>query len=455
MKINRKTLILAALLVVLAGMRVWTARAAGDDASPVATTDQQILSEIREHSEVMDNLEYLSDRIGPRLTGTTQLKQANDWTVEMFKKYGLTNVHLEAYSIPHSWVRGTATARIIAPTQHPLTIAAAAWAPDTKGTIRGPVVYFDAKKPEDFAKFKGKLKGAIVITQEPQPLSPPRVINRNAEIYHPMEEPPAPVGQPAAPNRNETMRANALAARKFMVDEGVAVVLRDSGKPHGLLNMTSASAKPFEMGPLTTAFVTGEGYRMIFRMLKKGQVEVEIGIKNELSKKPVEVYNTVAELKGTEKPDEVILIGGHLDSWDLATGTTDDGTGSMVVLEAARALAKLNVKPKRTIRFVLFSGEEEGLVGSREYVKAHKNELDKISAVLIHDSGTGRVLALGLHDNYQAREINQRGVDLRGRHGRQSELRELVHLPARTVAAGHDLLRNLDRRDVNAHCWSP
>jgi len=405
MRMNRKKLILAALLVVLVGMRVWTARAAADDASPVAVTDQQILSEIHEHSEVMDNLEYLSDRIGPRLTGTAQLKQANNWTVEMFQKYGLTNAHLEAYSIPHSWVRGTATAKIIVPTEHPLTIAAAAWAPDTKGTVRGPVVYFDAKKPEDFAKFKGELKGTIVITSEPQPLSPPKVIGRNVEIYHPMEEPPVPVGQPAAPGRNETVRANALAARKFLVDEGVAVVLRDSGKPHGLLNMTSASAKPFEMGPLETAFVTGEGYRMIFRMLKKGPVEVEIEIKNTLSKKPVEVYNTVAELKGTEKPDEVVLIGGHLDSWDLATGTTDDGTGSMVVLEAARTLAKLNVKPKRTIRFVLFSGEEEGLVGSREYVKAHKAELDKISAVLIHDSGTGRVLALGLHDNYQAREI--------------------------------------------------
>ena len=405
MRMNRKTLVLAALLVLLAGMRVWTARAAGDDASPVAATDQQILSEIREHSEVMDNLEYLSDRIGPRLTGTTQLKQANDWTVEMFKKYGLTNVHLEAYSIAHAWVRGTAMARIIAPTEHPLTIAAAAWAPDTKKTERGPVVYFDAKKPEDFEKFKGKLKGAIVITQEPQPLSPPKSIDRNSEIYHPMEEPPAPVGQPAGPRRLEYLRANAQAARKFMVDEGVAAVLRDSGKPHGLLNMTSASAKPFEMGPLPTAFVTGEGYQMIFRMLKHGPVQLEITIKNTFSKKPVEVYNTVAELKGTERPDEVVLIGGHLDSWDLATGTTDDGTGTMVVLEAARALAKLNVKPKRTIRFVLFSGEEEGLVGSREYVKAHKSELDKVSAALIHDSGTGRVLALGLHDNYQAREI--------------------------------------------------
>jgi len=407
---KRKTLVVVGLLLALAGMRVWTARAAGEDASSLAATDQQILSEIRDHSEVMDNLEYLSDRIGARLTGTPQLKQANDWTVEMFQKYGLTNVHLEAYSIAHAWVRGTATARIVTPTEHPLTIASAAWAPNTKGRVRGPVVYFDAKKPEDFAKFKGKLNGAIVITQEPRTLSPPKPIARNAEIYHPMGEPPVPVGQPAAPDPYEKYLANVRAQWKFLVEEGALAILRDSNKPHGLLTMTDGTTVPFELGPLPAAFVTGEGYRMIFRMLKKGPVEVELEIKNTVSKKPVEVYNTVADLKGTEKPDELVILGGHLDSWDLGTGSTDNGTGSMAVLEAARALAKLNVRPKRTIRFVLFTGEEQGLIGSKEFVKAHKSELDKISAALIHDSGTGRVLALGLHDNYQDREIEDQVI---------------------------------------------
>ena len=118
----------------------------------------------------------------------------------------------------------------------------------------------------------------------------------------------------------------------------------------------------------------------------------------------MDVYNTVAEIRGTEKPDEVVIIGGHLDSWDLGTGATDNGTGSMAVLEAARALQKLGVKPKRTIRFVLFTGEEQGLNGSRAYVKAHASELAKISAVLVHDSGTGKVLTVGLMANYAARE---------------------------------------------------
>jgi Zn-dependent M28 family amino/carboxypeptidase len=404
MKKNGKVVGVVALLLCLVIARAWTARAA-EEASPFAAADAQIIGEIRDHSELMDNLEYLSDRIGPRLTGSPQLKEANDWTAEMFKKYGLTNVHLESYTIPHAWTRGKATARIISPTEHPLTIAASAWAPNTRGKVRGPVVYVDIKKLEDFAKYKGKLRGAIVIYQEPRPLSPPIEFDQNREIYHPMEEPPPPPGQPAPPDLYEMYMRVTKTRVQFLKEEGVAAVLRDSGKPQGLLNMTDSTFEPFQMGPLPSAFVTGEGYRMLYRLVKKGPVEMELEISNSFSKKPVEVYNTVAEIRGTEKPDEMVILGAHLDSWDLATGSTDNGTGSMAVLEAARTLAKLNLKPKRTMRFVLFTGEEEGLIGSKEYVKAHKNELGKISGAFVHDSGTGRVLAIGLHDNYQDREI--------------------------------------------------
>jgi len=405
MKKNRKAIGVVGLALCLLVGRAWTARAANEGANPVAAADARILGEIHEHSELMENLEYLSDEIGARLTGSPQLKRANDWTAEMFKKYGLTNVHLESYSIPHAWVRGTAHARIVAPAEHPLTIASAAWAPNTKGKVHGPVVYFDAKKPEDYEKFKGKLKGAIVIFQEPRPLSPPKPIDQNLEIYHPLEEPPPPVGQPGLPDPYEKYLEAAKTQTAFFLREGVVAILRDANKPHALLNMTDGTQEPFQVGPLPTAFITGEGYRMIYRMLKKGPVELEIEISNSLSKKPVEVYNTVGEIRGTEKPDEVVILGAHLDSWDLGTGSTDNGTGSMAVLEAARTLAKLDLKPRRTIRFILFTGEEQGLIGSKEYVRAHKSELGKISGALIHDSGTGRVLAIGLHDNYQDREI--------------------------------------------------
>jgi Zn-dependent M28 family amino/carboxypeptidase len=391
-------------LLGIAARRGFAASPDGDT-NALAAADAQILAEVRDHSEAMQNLEYISDSIGPRLTGSPQLKQANDWTAEVMKKYGLVNVHLEPWTIEHSWARGTATARIVAPTEHPLTIASAGWAPGTKGTVRGPVVFFDAKTKDDFAKYKGKLKGVMVITSEPQPLSPPRAEDANAEYVRPLQAPPPPPGQPPAPSPFAALIELGRARNEFFKAEGVAVVLRDSNKPHALLNMTGVGGEKFDIGPIPNAFITGEGYRMIWRLLKRGPVTLEIAMTNSFSDQPTEVFNTVGEIRGTEKPDEVVILGAHLDSWDLGTGSTDNGTGSAAVLEAARALAKSGVKPKRTIRFVLFTGEEEGLVGSKKYVEAHKNDLDKISAVLVHDTGTGRVLTLGLHDNYQAREI--------------------------------------------------
>jgi carboxypeptidase Q len=393
-----------AILLGIAG-RASLLRADGDEKSAFAQADAQILSEIKDHSELIENLEHLSDAIGPRLTGSPQLKQANDWTAEMFKKYGLTNVHLEPYTIAHSWTRGTAHARIVSPTEHPLTVASAGWAPSTPGTVRGRVVFVEAEKKEDFEKYRGKLKGAIVIAQQPASLSPPKSENPYDELVRPMQAPPPAKGQPAPPAPFARFIELARARNEFYKSEGVAAVLRDSGKPHGLLNMTGIGGERFDIGAIPTAFITGEGYRMLYRMLKHGPVEVEIEMTNKFSDGPVKVYNTVADLRGSEKPDEIVMLGAHLDSWDLGTGSTDNGTGSVVVLEAARTLAKLDLKPKRTIRFALFSGEEEGLVGSVEYTKLHANELDKLSGILVHDTGTGRVLALGLHDNYQDRQI--------------------------------------------------
>jgi carboxypeptidase Q len=404
MRFHRVVLLCVALLAGFVARKGFAAPA-DDGTGGFAAADAQILSEIRDHSEAMPNLEYLSDNIGPRLTGSPQLKQANDWTAAQMKKYGLVNVHLEPWTIAHSWTRGTAKARIVAPTEHVLTIASAGWAPGTPGAVRGPVVYVDAKTKEDLAKFRGKLKGAVVIYQEPASLSPPKPEDVNEESVRPMQAPPPVKGQPAPPSPFAALIEMARARNEFFKQEGVAAVLRDSNKPHGLLNMTGVGGEKFDIGAIPSAFITGEGYRLLWRMLKHGPVTVELEITNTIGEKPMEVYNTVGEIRGSEKPDEVVIVGAHLDSWDLGTGSTDNGTGSMAVLEAARALAKLGLKPKRTIRFVLFTGEEEGLVGSKRYVEAHKTDLEKISGVLVHDTGTGRVLTLGLHDNYQDREI--------------------------------------------------
>jgi carboxypeptidase Q len=198
--------------------------------------------------------------------------------------------------------------------------------------------------------------------------------------------------------------------RKFLLAENVAGILVDSNKEHGLVNMTGASSN-FTPSGLPEAFLTTESYGLIWRLLKRGPVELEIELKNSFSKGEVEVYNTVAEITGAEKPDEVVLIGGHIDSWDLGTGATDNGTGIMAVLEAARALKAVGVKPRRTIRFVLFSGEEQGLHGSRAYAKTHEKELPKISGVLVHDMGTGRVKSIGLQARYDLREMMEGVVE--------------------------------------------
>jgi carboxypeptidase Q len=145
---------LSAVALIFAGAHYNSVPAAADATGDIAAADAQILAQIREHSELMPNLEYLSDNIGPRLTGSAQLKQANDWTADLFRKYGLSNVHLEPWTIAHSWTRGTASARIIAPAEHPLTIASAGWSPSTLGIVRGPVVYVDAKKKEELEKFR-------------------------------------------------------------------------------------------------------------------------------------------------------------------------------------------------------------------------------------------------------------------------------------------------------------
>lgn len=388
MRKARKILPLLLLLAALAAVAQFTPQApTGDE------TERKILAEIKERSQLMDNLEYLTDVIGPRLTGTAKMKRANEWTLQRFKDYGLENAHLEAWTIGNAWERRTARGRILEPTEHPLTLAAMGWTPGTNGVIRGSVVYVKAQKMEDLEAYKGKLKGAIVITSEPRDRRPDTPAAG-----------PAPAGPPFDPRRMEEFRRFGRQRDEFFKNEGVAAVLRDSAKEHGLLNMGGAGGRDYQIAALPNATIASENYGLLFRLLKRGRVEVEMEIQNTIRPGPVEVYNTVAEIRGSEKPDEVVLLGAHLDSWDLGTGTTDNATGSSVVLEAARALKALDLKPKRTIRFILFSGEEQGLVGSREYVKAHKAELDKFSAILVHDTGTGRVNSIGLSGNYQVRE---------------------------------------------------
>ena len=376
-----------------------------------AVLEKMVVTE-RDSSEVVANLEYLSDMIGPRLTGSARLKRANDWTAEKMRAYGLQNVHLEKYTIAEGWERGTVEARVTSPTNLPIFAEQMAWTGGTHGKVTGKVVVFEPQTEADFAAFEGKLKNAIIVPSAPTgPGASPTgmlawpggatlpPIPAFAGAKAPMDTTkPAP---PAPSRTFEQMIAFRKKVTEFLVKEGAAAVLRDSGKPHQLQNMTGS---PAYSSPIPTLFVTHEHIALLQRLMKRGQpVTVELNVKSKTIHGPVTVYNTVGEIKGSTKPDEIVLLGGHLDSWDLGTGTTDNGTGSMAVLEAARLIKSSGVTPERTIRFVLFSGEEEGLFGSKAYVDSHKSEMPNFDVVYVHDTGTGRVKGLWLQDRTEAK----------------------------------------------------
>ena len=285
-------------------------------------------------------------------------------------------------------------------------MATGGWSPSTNGAVRGPVVGVAVEKMEDLQQYKGKLKGAIIVLGRPVEMQLP-----GNPMLTPWGEETIPVAFPKSdkPFDFDAYIKLRTAEMNFFAEEKASAVLMGSEKWYGLLNM-SASGRDYQPGAIPTAYIAREHFTLLWRLLDTGAVQAEVDIQGSFSGKPAEVYNTVAEIPGSEKPDEVVIIGAHLDSWDLGTGTTDNGTGSTAVLEAARALKKLGVKPKRTIRFVLFTGEEQGLNGSKAYVKKHTDELGNISAVLVHDSGTGKVLTIGLMGNYGAQETMDRVV---------------------------------------------
>lgn len=373
----------------------WAQSSTKDDPRAV---DMRILQEIQERNQLMQNIEHLSDAIGPRLTGSEQLKTAEAWAASVARQYGLENVHLEGWKIAHSWQRDAAQAQIVKPVSRTLTIASAGWSPSTNGPVRGNVVYVAATKRDELQAYRGKLRGAIAIYDKPSELMSPEPANGS----HSGPD----VQVPKPPERGTLSEGEKFdkERRSFLKGEGVAAVLYDSSKHNALLSISNVADDYDFRDALPTAMLTHEDFSLIWRLLQKGEVEMQIVLTNSFSDAPVEVHNVVAEILGAEKPDEVVILCAHLDSWDLGSGSTDDGTGVVSVLEAMRAIKAIGLHPRRTIRLVLFTGEEQGEMGSREYVKQHRDEWPKISAVLADDTGTSRILTLRLHQNYAARE---------------------------------------------------
>jgi hypothetical protein len=365
-----------------------------------------LISQGMDHSEVMKNLQYLSDVIGPRLTGSTAARRANDWTAAQFKAYGLES-HLEEWKFGVAWNRGPVQFTINAPFTRNLVGHSWAWTEGTGGkTLTGPIVRINAATAESLSVYKAKVKGAWVITADPASVWNPDGPAMTAADSAAQRDARRAFGGPPA----DTSEAARKARQQFNIDRpyilkqyGALGQLTDGGKEQGLMNM---SGSPYAVSPLPRIVISHEDYAMFDRLIKMGQTpQISGSIANGFSKGPVSQWNTVAEIKGSEKPGEVVILGAHLDSWDLGTGTTDNGTGSMTVLEAARILVQSGLKPKRTIRFVLFTGEEEGLLGSVAYAEQHAADSDSLQAVLVLDNGSGAVTGMSLQGRSQDSQL--------------------------------------------------
>jgi carboxypeptidase Q len=358
-----------------------------------------LIAQAMDHSEVMANLRQLSDVIGPRLSGSAAMRRANDWTAERFRAYGLS-VTLEPYTFGITWQRGSVVLRLVAPFTREMTAHSWAWTAGTGGrTLTGPVVLADLSTPDSLAAYKAKVRGAWVLPRTAYPLwnpDGPAVTAadsaRLAETLHRWLGGLATADTSAPAVR--TRRQFAIDLPYVLKAAGALGTLVDGAKEHGLMTM---SGSPNRVSPLPSLVIAHEDYAMLERQIISGaSPRVEGRAENTIGRVPVQQWNTVAEIRGSEWPGQVVTLGAHLDSWDLGTGTTDNGTGSMVVLEAARALARSGLTPKRTIRFILFSGEEQGLLGSRAYAAAHAAEADSIQAVLVLDNGTGAITGQAL-----------------------------------------------------------
>ena len=392
--------------------------------TPAPTPTPGVVERIRDEgmnrSQVMQTLSYLTDVIGPRLTNSPGMKRANEWTRDRLTAWGLQNAHLEAWGpFGRGWTLKRFSAEVVEPQSIPLVAYPKAWSPGTKGMLVAEVVYVDATKEEELQKYKGRLRGKIVLTSpvrevkahfdaEAARLTEKQLLDL-ANAPDPATRPPGRRGQQTPEQR----AAAAFAPKKlsFFQDEGAAMLV-DPGRGDGGTIFVSGASVPQPApsaavtpaatparGASTAGAVTGarrtfrawdkdvprfapqvvlsaEHYNRLVRMIGQGEkVSMSVNLEVEFQDADLMGYNTIAEIPGGDLKDEVVMLGGHLDSWHGGTGATDNAAGVAVAMEAVRILKALNLQPRRTIRIALWSGEEQGLLGSRAYVKEHFGEL--------------------------------------------------------------------------------
>ncbi|HYT50511.1 MAG TPA: M20/M25/M40 family metallo-hydrolase [Pyrinomonadaceae bacterium] len=383
---------------------------------------ERIRKEEANNSQIMKTEHMLTDVYGPRLTGSPNHKAAAEWAIKQMTAWGLSNAHLEPWDFGHvGWLNEHFTGHIISPVKDVLTCEVLSWTPSTRGTVTAKAyqmilpdrpsqdqltAYFETQK----AKVRGRIVMAGKHTVVPINLSPPpkRIDDKTAEErFGPNARPfptptPTPTPVPGAP-KPLTNRQIDEQLDTFLKANGALIRVNDAGRE--FRQIRAFNNRTFDITKaLPTVVMSNEDYGRITRILADGaDVTLEFNIINRIYPEGKTSYNTVAEIPGSDKADEVIMLGGHLDSWHAATGATDNAIGCAIMMEAARILKTLGVKPRRTIRVALWSGEEEGLLGSQAYVKAHfgafenpKPGYEKFGGYFNIDSGTGRVRGAGV-----------------------------------------------------------
>src|SRR6266481_6050379 len=388
------------------------------------TSELYAIHQIREEgfadSKVMEIISYLSDVYGPRLTNSPNIKEAAKWTTDKMNEWKLANVHLEPWGpFGRGWSNERTSVQVIFPRAFPLIAYAKAWTPGTNGPVTADAVFALVTKEEDFAKFKGQLKGKFVLTA-PIPESPERFDAQahrytDAELAD-MATQPVPAAQQNQEDRIAQFRAQRefqLKVQKFLVDEGVAAWIEPSRSDDGTVFVQQGGGRDKEKDPPAPprVAVASENYGRIVRILeKKVPVTMQLDIQNKFYDDDLNSFNIIGEIPGTDKAkaDEVVMLGAHFDSWHAGTGATDNGAGSGVMLEAIRILKTTGLKMRRTVRIGLWTGEEQGLLGSRAYVKQHfadpevmkpSPEHAKLDAYYNVDNGTGKIRGVYLQGN--------------------------------------------------------
>ncbi|HEY1306703.1 MAG TPA: M28 family peptidase [Vicinamibacterales bacterium] len=347
----------------------------------------------------------LTDDIGARLTGSPAHMQAARWAVDRFKEWGLANPHLEPYEFGRGWQLDHVSVEMTEPRYVPLIAYAEAWSPSTKGVVSGRVVYVGDKTASQIQAMGAQLRGAIVLTHLPLT----EFVDRDRPQPG-LDERPVATGNPSLPQARSTTAVNDL--MPLLARAGAAAAIRPSAYRDGTVGVTGNRATSPDAVP--SIIVAGEQYNVLARLAAQGRpVSLRVELRTRYFEEDRNSYNVIAEITGQDPAlrDQVVLVGGHLDSWHTASGATDNADGAVAVMEAMRIIRALGTGPRRTIRAALWSGEEQGLLGARAYLAQHFNtpaSRDQLAVYLNDDPGSGKTLGFYMEGNRAAKAIFDR-----------------------------------------------